>query len=383
MRDKQQEKKCIPDSWMQKGYDLRYPTDISRFDDNFSHEGLAPVRDVKILNKLKLKCEEAKILWEAADQSSIYNLEDVFDLRNDSASYVFTQHKQFLVYLHLAVSYAKLLTSNGRLNRHRSLLLEAKAIYSFYVDSFNKAKFCLESWQSSYDLNFSHPFAKLIFLGSPDTALQEVQSAIYKKEEALFIRVSNADQKIILDTLSENLARNKNVVIHRFQISTEVIFAPHTRIDSSQFKSDLNIVFDRINHLSNNNLICAINSIFPSALSQTGLQGFEGTIGHLALIFSKNAFTQNKNLFSSLQNSSLNDGIVFGAVAMDPTQDGYRSKAVGNLSSSHPRQALEQLADYMTIERRYLRPGFRIPSVPSLAPFLKQQQHTLFVKQFK
>lgn len=383
MEQKRQRQERIQGPSIQKGYEIRYPLDICRFDDDFAHEGLVSVRDNKILNRLKLKCEDAKILWEASDQVSLYNLEGSFNQSNDSAFHGLTQHKQFLVYLHLAVSYGKLLASDGRLNTHRSLLLDSKAIYGFYADSFNKAKFCLERWQFAYDLNFSHPFAKLIFFSSPDVALREIQSPIYKAEEALFIRTSNSDRKIILDTLAKTLTLNKNIVIHRFQISTEAIFAPHTRIESSQFKSDLNIVLDRINHFSKNNLICAINSIFPSALSQTGLQGFEGTIGHLVLIFSKNTFTQNKTLFSSPQNlSSLNDGIVFGAIPMDPTQNGYRSKAVGSMSSSHQRQALEKLADYMTIERRYLRPGFRISSVPSLAPCLKQQ-HTLFVKKFK
>ena len=382
MKDKQQEQKCISDSSIQKGYDIRYPMDICRFDDDFSHEGLASVRDTKILRKLKQKCEGAKILWEATDQTSVNNLDSVLDqggmpqYRNQ-----IIHVKQFLVYLRLAVCYAKLLASNGRLNRHRSLLLDKNTINSFYIDSFNKVKYCLGP---TYDIDFCHPFAKLIFSCSPDVALEEIQSTKYIGDEGIFIRTNNADRKIILDAIAENLARNKNIVVHRLQISIETIFAPHGYIGSDHFKNELSVVLDRISSLSKNNLLCAMHSIFPSALSQAGLQGFEGTIGHLVLLFSKNALKQNKNLFSFLQNpySSLTEGTALGMVVMDPTKNGYRSKAVGSMSASSPRQTLEQMADYMTLERRYIKPGCRISSVASFAPCL-EKQHTIFVKQFQ
>jgi hypothetical protein len=131
-------------------------------------------------------------------------------------------------------------------------------------------------------------------------------------------------------------------------------------------------------------LLYAIHSLFPSTLSQAGLQGFEGTIGHLVLIFSKDALKQNNNLFSSLQNSfALVEGTELGILAMDPTKHGYRSRAIGSMSSSNPRhfQELDKLADYMTIERRYIRPGFRVSSIADFA-FCLKKQHTLFVKKF-
>lgn len=367
----------------QKSYDLRYPKEICRFDDDFLQDDLAYIQDIKILNTLKQKCEDAKILWEASDQASIYNLSEGYVKGNDPISYVFTRPKQFLVYLHLAISYAKLLASKGRLDRHRSLSVDKQTIGKLYCDSFGKAKFCLERELYTCDMNFSHPFAKIILIRTPDEAVQEIQSANYKREEALFIRASNSDRKIILDTIVEQIALHKNIVLHRFQISTEAIFASSAIVGSNHYKSDLSILYDRISSLSKNNLICAIHSIFPSALSRAGLEGFEGTIGHLALVFSKNALTQDKNFSLSLLNSRfLNNNIAFGAIAMDPTQKGYKNKAIGSVPSLHSCQALEQLADFMTIERRYIRPGFRIPCAPSFTPGLKKQ-HTLFVKQFK
>lgn len=382
MKDKSQEKKRTLNSKTQIAYAHRYPKEICRFDDDFAPENLAVVRDTKILKKLKQTCEEAKILWKATDQTGKHDLDGVFDQGNFVGPVVPTQHKQFLIYLHLAISYAKLLASDGRLNRHRALSLERAAIYSFYVDSFNKAKFCLERWRAEYDTKFSHPFAQLIFRYLPDAALEQIQSSTYKRDEASFRRTGNADRKVILDTLTEQLELNKNIVIHRLRLYTHAFVDPHSR-ESSQFKSDLNIVFERINHLSKNNLICAVNSIFPSALCRAGLQGFEGTIGHLVLIFKKNEFTQNTNLLDSLNNyASLINGLTFGFFVVEKTQNSSKGKTGRSTPLLRARPALEQVAEYMTIERRYIRPGFRVLSAPNSVPSLKQQ-HTLFVKKFK
>ena len=365
----------------QKSYEHRYPIEICRFDDDFSPEDLAVVRDTKILKNLKQTCEEAKILWSATDQIGGHDLDAVFDQGNFIGPVVPTQHKQFLIYLHLAISYAKLLASKGRLNSHRALSLERAAIYSFYVDSFNKAKFCLERWRAEYDTQFSHPFAQLIFRHPPDAVIELIKFDPYKRDEALFKRTGNSDRKVIIDTLTEQLELNKNIVIHRLKLTTHA-FADQHSLQSSHFKSDLSIFLERINHLSKSNLICAVNSIFPSALCRAGLQGFEGTIGYLVLICTKNEFTQNKNFLQSLNNiASLLNGLTFAFFVMEPPRDGSTGKA-SRSTSLRSRQTLEQLADYMTIERRYIRPGFRIPVVPSLGPSLKKQ-HTLFVKQFK
>ena len=347
---------------------VKYPKDFLWFDDDFQNDRFESIQDSELLKKLKAHTRRLKIFWEtyyrpiifvlkeSKKNKEIQNLAEADSTHDEFESY---PPEDVLITLISLIDFSKIIKNTRRLDKNRSMLHDKNLIYSYYDKYFTRLSDSLKFLGTYWNPIFLHPFYKLAISFDPEKIVHELDTEKYKKTEALFIRVSNSGRKRLRDGFEYILNTKKKLIIRRLDVY-ELNQLPDKPLDIGNYRAELNLIYNRVGKFSKDRLSLTADVIFPRNLIIDSFRIKRGIIGHVVLIFSSNDLSQEEadRCISEALNHGLNnlEHLFINTNSIHPS---FASNGPEILRYSDPtsKQLLHNIADYMTIERRFVNPS--------------------------
>lgn len=343
----------------EKNNEILYPWGLCKFDENFLRFNGEFISDEKIISSIRVKSILAKMLWESKrnfilswdrEKINYFLKEELIDIKNKKIA-----SSDFLPNLCMSIEFAKIISSNSRINRYVHLSLDRKIIFKYFTESVEQLRFDISSSGISWDFSCFHPYVQAVLEKNDIELLKFIRTEEYKNHENNFIGVSNAENRKLRNLFFENLIVNRNIFILRFDISIDSLVI-HNGADLREIREGLDIAVGRLRAHFAKNLLSVIDVIFPSVLAIKNKERITDLCGHLLLIFSG----ISKREQSAISEYTLQTvyGTPIGLGSMDLTVPSQKNSASGALRLSDPKSlpALTKAAAFLTIERRFIRP---------------------------
>ncbi|MEG0139693.1 MAG: hypothetical protein RR707_02705 [Comamonas sp.] len=342
-----------------KNNEISYPWDLCRFDENFLRFNGDFIFDEKILTSLRLKSIYAKMLWDSQFKSIVpFNRDLIYSSLEWELSVKKNKkiaNRFFLPNLYMSIELAKILSSSGRINRYKHLSLDRQLIFEYFTESVEQLKLDILGSGVFWDISCFHPYTQAAINKSDIDLLEFIRSSEYKKAEGNFIRVSNDENKHLRDLFYNELSANREICIFRFEVSIDTLVMPKG-VDFREVKEGLDIVVGRLMAHFGKKLKSAIDVIFPRVLAIKDEERISELGGHFLLIFSGISKSEQSLISDFVLHSVY--GTKIGLSPMDLTVSNQKNSASGVLRFSDPQSlpALAKTADFLTIERRLIKP---------------------------
>lgn len=221
-----------------------------------------------------------------------------------------------------------------------------------------------------------HPFLRVMLeVGDTAELIKICELADLKRAEVLFIRSANSEKKRIRDFLSSSLNYKKKLSIARFDLSVDsrcqtsanspdFIGAPQG-VSVKYCRSEIAKIVEKIKMHLQGEEIFAVEVIHPFAVLR-GIR-FHEVIGHLVIACSAR---RHEALHSLLYSSFALEIFGLRLEPSGPQYMGVKALAVGTvkyLTPEHHRW-MEQIANFLTVERRLVKPPKVSQLVKDVAP---------------
>ncbi len=333
-------------------------SEIKSFDLTKSISGVSQIRDMKTYDKLIVLYRDVKLLWEytAGWEIKAHPGKTGPDLLTMS-----------ICNFWMCLACTKLLRKDSRLNSDPRLRRDKDVIDSAFSRSLAELRMAYANPDFNAVVDNFHPlFRKLMdleFVSDRQKDLKSIGDFVeqdgYKKLDNRFIRTSNAEKGLIAKGLNECLASNGKIYILRFDIH-----AKSKSLDFSTFRKELDLLISDMNGLSEKSLLKSLYVIYPRSFNFTVVNG---RVGHLVLVFGSPISDQIGGKFSVFPFLDWNNSDLNLYLSNSMSSDKF-IKDRGNmrvLRRTNPSsfEILESIAEFMTIERRILKPAIQIGSI--------------------
>lgn len=333
-------------------------SEIKSFDLTKSISGLGQIRDIKTHDKLIVLYRGVKLLWEytAGLQINAIPRKPDPDLLTMS-----------ICNFWMCLACTKLLRKDSRLNSDPRLLRDKGVIDSAFSRSLAELRMAYidPAFKAAVD-NFHPLFPKLMDLEFVSDRRKDLKSIgdfvgqdSYKKLDNGFIRTSNAEKGLIATALNECLTSIGKIYILRFDI-----YEKSKSLDFSKFRNELDQLISDMNGLSEKSLLKSVDVIYPRSSNFTVVNGL---VGHLVLVFGSPISDQVGDKFPAIpfldwNNSDLNLYLI-NSMSSDMFIKDRGNMRVLRRSNPSSFEILESIAEFMTIERRILKPAIQMNSI--------------------
>lgn len=343
----------------EKNTEIAYPWELCRFDKDLLRLDGGFISDEKILSLLQDKSLSAKIIWESRFE---YFLLLERDLRISILEKELSSRKNgriadwyFLPNLCMSIEFAKILSSSGRLSRHKHLSFDRRLIEKYYSESVEQLRLDISSSGIFWDVSCFHPYVQAALSKNDFDLLEFIRSSEYKKYEGNFVRASNSESKHLKDVFYNEISANREIFVIRYDVSIDSLVLPKG-VEFQEIRDGLDIVVERIKTHFSKNLRSAVDVIFPRSLAIKNKEKVEGLVGHLLLIFSGISKSEQSLVSDCAFQSLYGTGI--GLIPICLAGPSQKNSASGVLRFSDPKSlpALAKAAEFLTIERRFIRP---------------------------
>lgn len=349
---------------------IDYPEGLSTF--YFEETDLSKVFKLKhpaIWKKLHEASFKARLLWEATG-CGVYQPTNQTELDDTSLC---AQDKTFISYLYLAVSYAKILSTSKKLNTSRTRLIDQKNLKHELTLLLERVKNLYPLQHSEYDAIYFHPAMNLILNSiSIDNFPKNKAASEFKKKENDFIRTANAERRAIFNVINDLLLNKENIFIYRLNIYSTL--PNHDKENFHEYRKFLNNLIDDLNQNSNRYLLHTIEVLWPTATISK--KNAWNNYGMLTLIFTGTPKYHLGRIEEKYKN--FRHGFQTPLLRFSPAPHTGTIPANGvkfPTSIAEGISALENLCDFLTLERRMVRPAYDLSKPSKRTPVGIQTLH--------
>lgn len=375
-------------------FHVKYPKEFLRFDAGFINESSRIIQNPKILEDLRGHFRNLKMLWESYTSLFYIHHEEVFKSTSSNKSlnsefpnkddYYFEfglgMPEDVIILLMTSIAYLKILNNNPSLHTKRSSINDKDLIIHYLRESLDNLKKSQRMNSSQWNYEGFHPFYRIFSCHEFDDIQNEISKSEFKKYEQYFIRDSNSRRKFFKDEFKKVLIKQKKIRLMRLDV-LDRNFTQAYYFNSDKYRADINHAIKRIQTISKNNLILTANVIFPRNFIRNSSLNHSHVIGHLVLFFNANAFNIDEkygDIVGSPYYGNTGSEITFSNIeAGGPS---FKSIGAGLLKSSNPHDfiALDDIAEYMTLERRFINPSASFISSAGILD-AKHVGHKIFI----
>ncbi len=322
---------------------------IFEFDPTKSASGFGQAFHGNTIDALKEAYRDVQMLWESMVPFG----------PEYPGSGVDSPATRLLLHASMGISCLKLLRPQGRIATERAFAEQRVMLRNAL---FRHAEAILEnlSLTSAFNtLAHSHPFLTCAgFINTLENKIDDrinelinnCNDAPYKKSEAIFIRTSNSERKKIKDDMQQYLKKHRAMYMLRYDVS----FFEEISVESYRHKLDL--VIERLNHISQNSLLLAIDVIFPRVWN---FDIPDVPKGQLILLFkSRQHVKQDLTAlpdFLAANGGPAGQSDIQLANTFGRHIKGQGHKRVLSLSNQKDWVLIDEVARFLTVERRLMR----------------------------
>lgn len=334
---------------------LQFPDRLRYFDDDYAIEKQVFLSDANFKKSLEPKIKLAKIYFEYKKNQEYNFLEgnDIFFKNNFifELNDIFTQID---ILIEVFKKFSRLVKEN-----RKPKLINDFVILKNYIDAvLIHIKKTLESssFKKEY-LDCFHPFFKFLAEEKWGEIPALLKSQEYKAEVNKFIRTSNQERKNIVDFLRRMYIENDQIFLCRFDVFfyLDFMFIEPNKCTIDDFKKQINFYLERLNSYYKGYFQYALEIIFPSSIISGNVLGSPSPIGQVILVANKKIYLNKKKLNEFAAAEHKVEQLVLKPTTPFPKElappiDGSLGLTVAAF------EAIDLLAEFLTIERRYLCP---------------------------
>lgn len=344
----QKKKNLYPDRFIEN--ELQ-PERYRFFDDNYARKKNQWIANGSIRKRLYQEALLAKIVFHYKKHHNfIYCLDgDFFNVEG-------AKLELYDIFAHVNITscVAKIIARLKRKNKLVSILGDVIVLNYYYSESnciFRK-RFGDFTKRPDY-LACLHPYIRHALITSDSELLGFMDDKDYKKSEADFVRTANSNRQKINDFLTSKFIVNKKIFICRF----DVFFrgdrgaSEFVRCSVQHYKKQVQSLFDSFWGFDH-----ALDVIFPTAILTGEMIRSYSPVGQIVLVSTDRVSANQKRLkefASQAKRCELLDFMPAEPLPKDlvPNVDGVLEFTPSTV------EAIGWLADFLTIERRFVAPG--------------------------
>lgn len=259
----------------------------------------------------------------------------------------------FLALANIASNTAKGIIKLKRQNKSTNIFGDLDVLHRRYSVSNSKLRVwfmnCFNQTNSPACL---HPYIRHL-LGSNDTDLLiSMENKDYKKSENEFIRTANSNRKKINDFLIGKFILNKKIFICRFDVVLrgDVITGEWERFSTHQYRRQVDSFFEISGYFE-----YALDVIFPTAMLTGNMIASSSPVGQIVLVSTDRVSANHRALKEFAGRVRCRESLDF--IPARPFPKGLVPSADGVLEFTPSTvEAINWLAEFLTIERRFVAP---------------------------
>ncbi len=220
-----------------------------------SPTGFSQGSNVKTFKALQVAYRHVQMLWDSVSPHH-FNPDEM----NSPATAI-------LLHISMGIACTKLLRPKGRIASLRALAWQRDVLRNELDRNVKAIRDICSLGRLPYIFELSHPFAECVAgifhqydedpVESLDRLIEKCHDAEYKKQEAVFIRVSNDERKKIRDALRNCLEKNKKVYMLRYDIFTS------KELTFGDYREQLGGFIEKLDVISRGGLLLAVDVISP------------------------------------------------------------------------------------------------------------------------
>lgn len=335
--------------------DSAYPRRYRFFDADYARKNNKWIADGKIRNKLIKEAVLAKIVF---DYKKHYNQSHL--LCGDFLNIGCLNFEFFDIFarVNILTTIAKTLIKLRKQNKAINFF-EDFNVLNFYFSEYNDALreiikgYATHIYFHPEFLACQHPYIRLAMVSNDNDLLTFMEIEDYKKAEAHFVRTANSNRKKINVFLNKKFTESEKIFICRFDVvlrdSGGLVFQKRCSIQN--YKKQVNSFFERTVQFD-----YAFDVVFPSATITGEMIPSNSPVGQVVLISTEKVGVNRKALkefASRVSRCELLDFIPARPFPKDlaPNVDGVLE------FTPSTGEAINWLAEFLTIERRFTSPG--------------------------
>lgn len=334
--------------------DFPYPRKYRFFDGDYARENQKLISNASIRNNLHKAANLGKIVFDhKKHHGRNYGRQENL-VKIGAVNFEFYD---FFALANLLSSTAKYINSFKSVNKLINFFEDFEILKSYQNYHINELRSIIESYKKSPCHNPSilpclHPYIRYSIISSNSELRSITGTDNYKKSEDDFIRTANANRKKINEFLIEKFINKKKIFICRLDVvlrNCGLVFLQKHSI--SNYRKQIDSLLEKLVKFD-----CALDIIFPSALLSGEMMASNFPVGQIVLVSTERVSANKKDLKEFASQVSRSGFLDFMPAKPFPKDLAPNVDGVLEFTPSTV-EAIKWLAEFLTIERRFVAPG--------------------------
>lgn len=334
--------------------DFPYPRKYRFFDDDYARKNKKWISNASIRNNLHKAAILGKIVFDHKSyHGKKYGRQE--DLVKIGA--VNFEFYDFFAFANLQSRIAKHTNSLKNKNKVINFFEDFEILKSYQSYCISEIRLAIDRYKSSpcYNPNFLpclHPYIRYAAISSNSELRSLTCTDDYKKLEGCFIKTANDNRKKINEFLIEKFIKRKRMFICRLDVvlrNCELIFSQKRSIHD--YKKQVDLFLEKLVQFD-----YALDVIFPSALLSGEMMASNFPVGQIVLVSTGRVSANKKDLKEFASQVSRSGFLDFMPAKPFPKDLAPNVDGVLEFTPSTV-EAINWLAEFLTIERRFVTPG--------------------------
>lgn len=334
--------------------DLPYAQEYIFFDDDYARKHKNFILNSIVRKKLNKAAVIGKLVF---DYKINYGRNYIRRAEAVDLGLVSFEFYDFFVLVNLLTKVSKSIELLKKRNNFIRYFNDIKILESYRSRLNNNIRNIVASYQNYNYSNYKflacmHPYVNTVKMSSDSELCQILRSKTYQKIENFFVRTANDNRKKINEFVRDKFIGSNTIFICRL----DVLFKNNglnflQKCSLKEYREWINSLFDKFSQFK-----YALDVVFPSALLTGNIIPSNLPVGQIVLISTERIGANKKALKSFASQVSCSGPLDFVPAKpfpkdLSPTVDGVLQFTPSTV------EAINWLAEFLTIERRFVAPG--------------------------
>ena len=336
------------------GADYPYAEKYHFFDDDYARKHKKFISNSIVRKKLHKASVIGKLVFDYK-----MNYGKNYPRRAEAVDFGFVSFEfyDFFVLVNLLTKVSKSIELLNKTNNLIRYFDDVKILESYLYELSADIKKIIESYKNYKYSNHNalasmHPYVSAVNLYAVSDLPKILRSKAHREAENFFVRTANQNRKKINEFIKSKFIGSKTIFICRLDIflrNNELNFSQNFSL--KEYRKYIDIFLDKLSQFND-----ALDVVFPSALLSGGVIPSNLPVGQIVLISTERVGANKKDLQAFASQVSCSGPLEF--VPAKPFPNDLSPSVDGVLQFTPSTvEAINWLAEFLTIERRFVAPG--------------------------